>query len=155
MRIASGETRIGWVGLGVMGAPMCGHLLGAGYSATVHTRTRAKAEPLLARGAVWADAPRAVAEASDVIFAMVYDPMEAELPSAGPLTISDADRQLMFDSSSSSLRGRYRADFEARLSTLTGLSRKRSIPLLPISTASPVAEQVRALLGTQQRGRRV
>jgi 3-hydroxyisobutyrate dehydrogenase len=88
MRIASGETRIGWVGLGVMGAPMCGHLLGAGYSATVHTRTRAKAEPLLARGAVWADAPRAVAEASDVIFAMVglpHDVREVILGDAGVL----------------------------------------------------------------------
>jgi 3-hydroxyisobutyrate dehydrogenase len=88
MRIAPGETRIGWVGLGVMGAPMCGHLLGAGYSATVHTRTRAKAEPLLARGAVWADAPRAVAEASDVIFAMVglpHDVREVILGDAGVL----------------------------------------------------------------------
>ncbi len=97
----------------------------------------------------------ALNEHNDVIFAMIYDPMEAEMPSAGPLTISDAGRQLMFDSDSRSLRERYRADFETRLSTLTGLSRKRSIPLLPISTASPVAEQVRALLGTQQRGSRV
>jgi len=67
---------------------MCGHLLGAGYSATIHTRTRAKAEPLLARGAVWADAPRGVAEASDVIFAMVglpHDVREVILGDAGVL----------------------------------------------------------------------
>ena len=42
------KTRIGWIGTGVMGASMCGHLLAAGFSATVHNRTRAKAEPLLA-----------------------------------------------------------------------------------------------------------
>ncbi len=49
--IAPGKTRVGWIGTGVMGASMCGHLLEAGFSTTVHSRTRAKAEPLLARGA--------------------------------------------------------------------------------------------------------
>ena len=58
MQIAPGKTRIGWIGTGVMGASMCGHLLDAGFPATVHNRTRAKAEPLLARGARWADDPR-------------------------------------------------------------------------------------------------
>jgi 3-hydroxyisobutyrate dehydrogenase len=76
MRIAPGQTRIGWIGLGVMGAPMCGHLLDAGFSASVFTRTRAKAEPLVARGARWADTPRAVAEASDVVFTMVGFPQD-------------------------------------------------------------------------------
>jgi 3-hydroxyisobutyrate dehydrogenase len=74
MRIAPGQTRIGWIGLGVMGAPMCGHLLDAGFSASVYTRTRAKAQALLARGARWTDTPRAVAEASDVVFTMVGFP---------------------------------------------------------------------------------
>ncbi len=69
-----GRTRIGWVGLGVMGASMCRHLIDAGFSATVHTRTRAKAEPVLAAGAAWADGPRAVAERSDVVFTMVGFP---------------------------------------------------------------------------------
>lgn len=88
MRIAPGETKIGWVGLGVMGAPMCGHLLDAGFSAAVHTRTRAKAEALLARGATWADTPRAVAQASDVVFSMVglpRDVREVILGEAGVL----------------------------------------------------------------------
>lgn len=76
MRIAPGQTRIGWIGLGVMGAPMCGHLLDAGFSAHVFTRTRAKAEPLVAKGARWADTPRAVAEASDVVFTMVGFPQD-------------------------------------------------------------------------------
>lgn len=76
MEIAAGKTRIGWIGTGVMGAPMCGHLLGRGFAITVHSRTRAKAEPLLGRGAVWADSPAEVAERSDVVFTMLGFPDE-------------------------------------------------------------------------------
>jgi 3-hydroxyisobutyrate dehydrogenase len=71
-----GETRVGWIGLGVMGAPMCGHLLDAGYAVTATTRTRARAEPLLARGARWADTPRDAARASDVVISMVGFPSD-------------------------------------------------------------------------------
>lgn len=46
--------RIAFVGTGVMGVSMAGHLLRAGHELLVHTRTRAKAEPLLAAGARWA-----------------------------------------------------------------------------------------------------
>ena len=42
-------------GTGIMGAPMAGHLLAAGYPVTVHNRTKAKAQPLLDQGAKWAD----------------------------------------------------------------------------------------------------
>jgi 3-hydroxyisobutyrate dehydrogenase len=59
-----------------MGVSMCGHLLAKGCAVTLHTRTRQKAEPLLARGAVWADTPAAVAAASDVIFLMVGLPAD-------------------------------------------------------------------------------
>jgi 3-hydroxyisobutyrate dehydrogenase len=71
-----GQTRVGWIGLGVMGAPMCGHLLDAGYAIVLTTRTRSRAEPLLSRGARWADTPRVVAEASDVVFSMVGFPSD-------------------------------------------------------------------------------
>lgn len=74
INIAPGKTRIGWIGTGVMGASMCGHLMRAGFAATVFNRTKAKAEPLLASGAAWAENPRAVAEASDVIFTIVGYP---------------------------------------------------------------------------------
>ncbi|HXU69464.1 MAG TPA: NAD(P)-dependent oxidoreductase [Polyangia bacterium] len=63
--------RVGWIGTGVMGASMCGHLLDKGNEVTLTTRTRKKAEPLLARGAAWADSARAVAERSDVVFTML------------------------------------------------------------------------------------
>src|SRR5581483_5846942 len=69
-------TRIGWIGTGVMGRSMSGHLLAGGWPVTFTTRTRAKAQALEAAGAKWAASPRAVAEASDVIFTMVGMPAE-------------------------------------------------------------------------------
>jgi 3-hydroxyisobutyrate dehydrogenase len=68
--------RIGWIGTGVMGASMCGHLLTAGYRVTVYSRTRVKAQPLLDRGAQWAESSRAVAAESDVLFTMVGFPQD-------------------------------------------------------------------------------
>lgn len=68
------RTRIGWIGTGVMGTSMCGHLIDAGFSATVYSRTKTKAQSLLDRGAAWASTPREVAEQSDVIFSIVGFP---------------------------------------------------------------------------------
>jgi len=68
--------KVGWIGLGVMGGSMCTHLLRAGYAMTVHTRTRTRAEPHIAAGAAWAESPRAVALASDVVFTMVGFPRD-------------------------------------------------------------------------------
>ncbi len=69
-----GKTKIGWVGTGVMGHSMCRHLMDAGYELTVYSRTKSKADDLLSAGAVWADTPKAVAESSDVVFAIVGMP---------------------------------------------------------------------------------
>nr|MBI3614117.1 NAD(P)-dependent oxidoreductase [Nitrospirota bacterium] len=69
-------TTIGWIGTGIMGAPMCGHLLARGYNVRLHTRTLARAAPLLDRGAVWAVSPRQVVEQSDVVFTMVGFPQD-------------------------------------------------------------------------------
>ncbi|HZZ72004.1 MAG TPA: NAD(P)-dependent oxidoreductase [Pirellulales bacterium] len=71
-----GKTRIGWIGTGVMGNSMCGHLLKQGFTATVYNRTREKAQPLLAQGARWAETPQQVAENSDVVFAIVGYPAD-------------------------------------------------------------------------------
>jgi 3-hydroxyisobutyrate dehydrogenase len=75
-QISPASTRLGWIGTGVMGTSMCGHLLAAGYSVTVYNRTRDRAEPLLARGAAWAETPAAVARAADVVFTMVGYPAD-------------------------------------------------------------------------------
>ncbi|MDH3769915.1 MAG: NAD(P)-dependent oxidoreductase [Nitrospirota bacterium] len=67
-------VRIGWVGVGVMGAPLCEHLLHAGYSLTVHSRTKAKAEGLLQQGAQWVETAAEIAVDTDVVFTMVGFP---------------------------------------------------------------------------------
>jgi 3-hydroxyisobutyrate dehydrogenase len=55
---------------------MCGHVLRAGYPVTIHSRTKAKAQPLLDLGATWAENPRAVAAESDLLFTMVGFPQD-------------------------------------------------------------------------------
>jgi 3-hydroxyisobutyrate dehydrogenase len=96
--VAPGQTRIGWIGTGVMGASMCSHLIDAGFSATVYNRSRGKAEGLLAKGAHWADAPRAVAEVSDVVISIVgfpADVREVVLGDDGALAGSKAGNVLV------------------------------------------------------------
>jgi 3-hydroxyisobutyrate dehydrogenase len=75
-KIVPGQTRLGWIGTGVMGQSMCGHLIAKGFAATVYNRTKAKAQGLLDKGARWADTPRKVAEQSDVVFAIVGFPKD-------------------------------------------------------------------------------
>jgi 3-hydroxyisobutyrate dehydrogenase len=70
------RMRLGWIGTGIMGRSMCGHLMAAGHEMTVFSRTREKAEDLLTRGAQWAATPRAVVEAADVVFTMVGFPAD-------------------------------------------------------------------------------
>ena len=71
-----GTTRIGWIGTGVMGTSMCGHLLKGGYQATVYNRTAERLKPLLDLGATQAGSPREVAERSDVVFTIVGFPRD-------------------------------------------------------------------------------
>jgi 3-hydroxyisobutyrate dehydrogenase len=68
--------KLGWIGTGVMGGSMCGHLLDAGYTLTVTTRTKIKAKSLLDRGATWATNPRELAEGCDIVFAIVGYPSD-------------------------------------------------------------------------------
>lgn len=76
--MSSEKTAVGWIGTGVMGAPLCAHLLAAGAQLYIHSRTRTKAEPLLAEGAHWCASPAAVAAQAEVIFTMVGVPAEVE-----------------------------------------------------------------------------
>jgi 3-hydroxyisobutyrate dehydrogenase len=88
MQISPQQTRIGWIGTGVMGRSMCGHLIEAGYTVTLFTRTKQKAGELLDRGAAWAESPRHVAAASDVVISIVgfpEDVREVLLGEAGAL----------------------------------------------------------------------
>lgn len=76
--------RVGWIGTGVMGASMCGHLLNAGYPIRVFNRSRTSAEPLLARGALWCDSPADVASEADIVFSIVGLPADVRQVVLGP-----------------------------------------------------------------------
>jgi 2-hydroxy-3-oxopropionate reductase len=75
--------RIGFIGLGSMGKPMARNLLKAGFPVNVLTRTRSKAEDLLAAGARWCDTPKEIAEKSDVVITMLPDTPDVEAVVAG------------------------------------------------------------------------
>src|SRR5262245_19283892 len=78
------STRVGFIGTGVMGQSMCRRIMAGGYSVTVYSRTRSKAEALEKEGAVWANSPRAVATRSDVVFAIVGHPHDVREVFLGP-----------------------------------------------------------------------
>lgn len=69
---------ISFIGTGVMGASIVSHLLQAGYPVTVHTRTKGKAEPLIAAGAKWASTVAEAVQKADLIFTMVGMPTDVE-----------------------------------------------------------------------------
>jgi len=70
--------RTGFIGTGLMGQPMARRLLEGGYPLTVWNRTAQRAKPLLEAGAVWADSPKTVAQASDVVMTMLTDSKASE-----------------------------------------------------------------------------
>ena len=76
--------RVGFIGLGNMGAPMAGFVLGAGHSLVVHDLRRDAAAPLLDRGAVWAASPGEVAAQCDVVCVCVPGPPEMQAVTLGP-----------------------------------------------------------------------
>ncbi len=70
--------RIAFIGTGVMGRSMAGHLLGAGYPLTVYNRTKERSAPLLERGALWASSPGAAAADADLVITIVGYPRDVE-----------------------------------------------------------------------------
>jgi len=75
--------RIAFIGTGVMGASMAGHLMAAGHRLVLHTRTKAKAQALLDRGAAWADSSMVAADGADVAISMVGYPHDVEATHLG------------------------------------------------------------------------
>lgn len=81
--------RVGFVGLGIMGAPMAANLMKAGFKVTVWNRTRARMDPLLERGAAGAGSPAEVAAASDVTVSCVTNSPDVEAITLGPGGIAE------------------------------------------------------------------
>ncbi|HBW36265.1 NAD(P)-dependent oxidoreductase [Desulfosporosinus sp. BICA1-9] len=78
MTLTLANTVIGFIGTGVMGKSMVGHLLKAGYQVVVYNRTKASAEELIQRGAIWQDTVADLAAQSNVIISMVGYPKDVE-----------------------------------------------------------------------------
>ena len=90
--ISPSNTRVGWIGTGVMGRSMCSHLIKAGYTLTVFNRTLSKAQPLLDMGAHLAHSPLELASKSDVVFSIVGYPSDVRSilldPNSGALCLT-------------------------------------------------------------------
>lgn len=95
---------VGFVGTGVMGAAMAGHLMDAGFDLRVFNRTREKAEPLVARGARWCDSPGEAARGADAVVTMVGYPADVEACylAQGGIVDSAAPGALLIDMTTSS-----------------------------------------------------
>jgi 3-hydroxyisobutyrate dehydrogenase len=95
---------IGFIGLGMMGQPIADHLLAAGHDLVVHSRTRAKAEPLLAAGARWMQTPMDVAAAAELVLTMVGGPDDVAVVYRGGsgLFAAAGDDQILVDLTTSS-----------------------------------------------------
>ena len=97
--------KVGFIGLGTMGAGMAANLQKAGHELVVHDMRRAAAEPHLAAGAVWADSPKALAEQCEVMFTSLPGPPEVEAVALGrqrPARRHEADGSAYFDLSTNS-----------------------------------------------------
>ena len=72
------KEKVAFIGIGVMGKSMAGHLLEAGYPVSVYNRTKSKADDLVARGATWVDSPAAASVDADVVITIVGFPADVE-----------------------------------------------------------------------------
>lgn len=78
MSIEPGKTIVGFIGLGVMGQSMAGHILNSGYKLCVYTRTKNKAENIISKGAVWKDTVSELSEECNIIITIVGFPADVE-----------------------------------------------------------------------------
>ena len=70
--------KVGFIGIGVMGESMAGHLLTAGHDLYVYNRTKSKADRIVAKGATWCDDVKSVAQQCDLIFTIIGVPADVE-----------------------------------------------------------------------------
>jgi uncharacterized protein (DUF58 family) len=92
-----------------------------------------------------------IAAHNDVVVALVYDPLEVELPAAGPRVFASGGLQLEADTSDASLRKGFHDDFQSRMETAKRFLIQREVPVLPVRTDEDAAPQLRRLLGQRVR----
>jgi len=91
-----------------------------------------------------------LSEHNDVLTALIYDPLEKDMPAAGRLRFADDEGQLEADTSNRKLRTAFQSEFEQRLEWIQSASRRFSIPLLSLQTNLPVSDQIRDAFGHHQ-----
>lgn len=84
------SIKVGFIGTGVMGRPMAGQILKAGYPLYVYNRTASRAQTLVDAGATYCESPAAVAAACDVVFTIVGFPPDVEAVYLGDAGIVEA-----------------------------------------------------------------
>jgi 3-hydroxyisobutyrate dehydrogenase len=101
----SGNRRVGFIGLGMMGKGMAANLEKAGHQLIVHDLSRAAAEPFLAKGAVWANSPEEVGGQSEIVFTSLPVPADVERVALGPNGLIEGMRPdtAFFDMSTNSV----------------------------------------------------
>lgn len=112
------KTRLGFIGTGLMGAPMAARLLDAGFPLTVWNRSRDKLGPLLDQGAKPADSPAEVAGAAEVVLMCLTDSDAVEEVILGPGGVAEGSARLVIDHSS--IRPDATRDMAGRLRALSG-----------------------------------
>lgn len=120
--MAETQPTVGYIGLGLMGAPMAKRLAEAGYTTTVWARDPAKAEPVVAAGASAVDSAAAVTRASDIVFTCVSDTAAVETVVFGDngIAAGAGPGKILVDMSS--IRPEAAQEMAARLSESTGMS---------------------------------
>ena len=110
---------LGWIGLGIMGAPMCGHLIAAGHAMTVHTRSKVP-DAISAAGARSAASAKAVAEHSEIVFLMLPDTPDVERVLFGDEGVAAGLKPGTLVVDMSSISPMATKDFAARIRALGG-----------------------------------
>jgi 3-hydroxyisobutyrate dehydrogenase-like beta-hydroxyacid dehydrogenase len=113
------KAKVGFLGLGIMGGAMAANILRAGYPLMVHNRTAAKSEPLAEMGAGVASDPRHLAQATEIIIAMLTGPEALDACLWGPEGAAAAFNEKKTFINMSSVSPRYTREMAARLA-LTG-----------------------------------
>jgi 3-hydroxyisobutyrate dehydrogenase-like beta-hydroxyacid dehydrogenase len=85
-------ANLAFIGTGIMGLPMAGHLLRGGNNLVLHTRTKSKAQPLLDAGATWSASAKEAAQQADVVFLCLPDTPDVQAAITGPGGIIEAAR---------------------------------------------------------------
>lgn len=93
---------------------------------------------------------RRIARHNDVICSLIYDPLERDISRANKLVVSDGRFQLQIDPDSHGLGEKFEASFASSVAHVQAELDRHDIPVLPIETVTPVAEQLRKSLGGQR-----